>query len=428
MIHYITTNGIDNAWVGNELRVIQRKGVPITLHAMRSSTQRFFSSDWAAALRRKTRTIYPIGPIAGTASILLAPALFGRRYFAALTNALFGRRESLRARLAGLAHFFVACHWARGLRKQRVSLIHAQWVHSSGTIGMYGSWLLGAPFSFTGHAADLFRDRVALRDKIRRAEFIVCISEFHRRFYLEQGARPEQLHVVYCGIDTDSFSAQPRKAHEGPKRILSAGRLVKKKGFDGLLRACRLLADRGADFECVIAGSGPEAAPLRTLAADLGLADRVAVSGETLYQEDIPAFMASGDVFALHCVWAPDNDVDGLPQMLMEAMACGAPCVSTRLTGIPDLIEDGVSGILVEPGDIEALADAIQRMLNDGALASRLAEGGRQRVLERFQIEPCLEPLAALFRSKLGGEPNATPAPAPMAESPQREAEALSQA
>ena len=121
--------------------------------------------------------------------------LFGRRYFAALANALFGKRESLRCRFAALSHFFVACHWARKLRRESVSLIHSQWIHSCGTIGMYGAWLLGCPFSFTGHATDLFRDRVALEDKIRRADFIVCISKFHQNLYKTLGARDDQLSI-----------------------------------------------------------------------------------------------------------------------------------------------------------------------------------------------------------------------------------------
>ena len=128
---------------------------------------------------------------------------------------------------------------------------------------MYGAWLLGVPFSFTGHAVDLFRDRVALRDKIRRADFIVCISQFHREFFRQHGARDEQLHVVYCGIDAAAFSFR-RPSRQGLRpRILSVGRLVEKKGFHILIEACRLLADRGLDFECVIAGDGPWESALR---------------------------------------------------------------------------------------------------------------------------------------------------------------------
>jgi len=402
MIHYITTNGIGNAWVANELGQVRRAGVPFVLHAMRKVEETFHLSEWAQQLHRQTRAIYPL-PVAGTiASCLAAPFLFRGRFFAALGNALFGERESRRARIASLVHLVVACHWARRLRREPVAHIHSQWIHSCGTIGMYGAWLLGKSFSFTGHAADLFRDRCALRDKIRRADFIVCISSFHREFFLKEGARPEQLKIVYCGIDVDRFSPPPTpRQPDGVIRIRASGRLVEKKGFRYLVEACRLLADRGIAFDCVIGGNGPLESELRAMVAKAGLTDRVHLTGEALKQEAIPAFMYGGDVYCLPCVWASDNDVDGLPQMLMEAMACGLPAISTRLVGIPDLIVHEHTGLLVEPNDPVALADAITRLGRDPALAASLAAAGRRCLLERFDISTCLEPLIAEYRVRL---------------------------
>ena len=420
MIHYITTNGIGNAWVGNELRVVAGAGIPFLLHAMRKPAQTYFVSEWADQLNRATRPIYPLPWASALVSLLLAPVLFGGRFFSALANALFSKRETLRGRVAGIAHFLVACHWARGLRRQQVSLIHSQWIHSCGTIGMYGAWLLGVPFSFTGHATDLFRDRVALRDKIKRADFIICISTWHRGFYKENGARGEQLHIAYCGIDTDQFRPLPRERRPGDAfRICASGRLVEKKGFRYLIEACRILTDRGLSVECTIAGSGPLESGLRAQVGKLGLDGRVKLTGEPLKQEHIPAFMHSGDVYCLPCVWASDRDIDGLPQMLMEAMACGLPAISTRLVGIPDLVIDGRTGLLVEPEDAEQLADAIEAMMREPRRVARLAAAGRQWVLERFDITRSLDPLTALFRSKLsrelrGGEPAAQkPGPVP---------------
>lgn len=403
MIHYITTNGIGNAWVANELKQVRAAGVPVTLHSMRKPAQTFHASEWASGLQRSTHALYPLSALRIASAALVAPFRFGRRFWAGLGNALFGRREHLRARTASLAHFFVACHWARRLRGADVDHIHSQWIHSCGTIGMYGAWLLGVPFSFTGHAADLFRERCALRDKIRRAEFIVCISGFHREFYLKEGARPEQLMVVYCGIDTAQFAPSPgrRDPADSAIRIRSSGRLVEKKGFARLIDACRVLADRGVAFECRIAGSGPLEAPLNEQIKTLGLEQRVAITGEALKQEHIPDFMHGGDVYCLPCVWASDNDVDGLPQMLMEAMACGLPAISTRLVGIPDLIIHDETGLLVEPNDVAGLADAIVTLGRDRELAARLAEAGRRRVTEVFEIETCLQPLIDAFRRQL---------------------------
>jgi colanic acid/amylovoran biosynthesis glycosyltransferase len=405
MIHYVTSNGIGNAWVANELSRLETAGVPFVLHALRKPESVFHGSDWAARLDARTRSIYPLPALSFALSLLLAPLLFHRRFLAALANALFGRREHMRARLMGLAHLAVACHGARALRgaAEPVSHIHSQWIHSCGTVAMYLAWLLDVPFSFTGHATDLFRDRCALLDKIERAAFIVCISTFHRDFYLQHGARPGQCVIAYCGIDPAVF--HPRRdapLADRPLRLLASGRLVEKKGFSVLLDACKLLADRGERFDCVIGGSGPLQGALEQQIAHLGLGQRVSVTGQALQQEKIIDFMHGGDIYVLPCVWAADGDVDGLPQMLMEAMACGLPAVSTNLVGIPDLIRDGQTGLLVAPNDAAALADAIQRLMHDRPLAQRLADAGLRWVHERFDLRNCLEPLIERYRQRLG--------------------------
>lgn len=403
MIHYMTTQGVGDAWVGNELRVVTGAGIPVRLHALNRPQSTYFTAPDIDALNRATNVIYPLSPLRALGAALAAPFRFGpRRAFGALWNALTGPRESARIRLTGLWHYAVACHWAAGLRADQVDHIHSQWIHSGGTVAMYGAWLLGRPYSFTGHAADLFRNRAALEDKIRRAQFIICISEFHRQFFLDNGARPEQLHIAYCGIDTSHFTPRRRTRAEGePLHILSSGRLVDKKGFDVLIDACALLRDQNYPFRCTIAGSGPLDSDLRARIAAAGLDDRVSMTGEALKQEDIPAFMSSGDVYCLPCVWAKDNDVDGLPQMLMEAMACGLPAISTRLVGIPDLVIDGETGLLVAPESAEALAEALMRLGEDEPLAQQLASSGHTHVTKSFDIDTCLETLLRQFRMAL---------------------------
>ncbi|GHF75722.1 colanic acid biosynthesis glycosyltransferase WcaL [Seohaeicola zhoushanensis] len=402
MIHYMTTQGVGDAWVGNELRMVTKAGIPVRLHALNRPASTYFTAADIDALNRATNVIYPLSPLRALGAALAAPIRFGPRALAALWNALTGERESLRVRLTGIWHYAVACHWAAARRGEEVHHIHSQWIHSGGTVAMYGAWLLGRPFSFTGHAADLFRNRAALADKIRRAKFIICISEFHRQFFLKNGARPEQLAIAYCGIDTRHFTPRRRTRAEGePLHILSSGRLVEKKGFPVLIEACALLRARGYDFRCTIAGSGPDEATLRAQIAAAGLDDRISLTGQALKQEDIPEFMYSGDLYCLPCVWAKDNDVDGLPQMLMEAMACGLPAVSTQLVGIPDLVIDGETGLLVPPEDAAALADALVRLGDSPELARQLAEAGHIHVTKSFDIDSCLDPLLSRFGTAL---------------------------
>jgi glycosyltransferase involved in cell wall biosynthesis len=131
----------------------------------------------------------------------------------------------------------------------------------------------------------------------------------------------------------------------------------------------------------------------------------VSLTGAAIKQEELPDFMSTGDVFCLPCVWASDNDVDGLPQMLMEAMACGLPAVSTRLVGIPDLVRDMETGLLVEPGEPAALADALVRLIDDPDLAAALAAKGREHVVDKFSLDACVDPQLNLFRAKLARNP-----------------------
>jgi glycosyltransferase involved in cell wall biosynthesis len=407
MIHYITSTGVGNAWVGNELMSLADNGVAFRLHSLRKPTSTFFKSDRVAEIAQQTNYIYPLGPVRVIVSVLLAPFLFPRHFLPALWNSLFGRKESFKVRLKSFLHFCVACVWARDLRHQQVSHIHSQWINSCGTVGMYAAWLLGKSFSFTGHAADLFRERCALKDKISRAQFIVCISSFHRDFFIAEGADPDKLIINYCGIDTSQFS--PNSAvdstfesdQQRPLRLLSAARLVEKKGFKYLIAACKSLAENGVAFECVIAGDGPLLNQLNEQILQHNLADHVSLTGLPLLQEDIPDFMRGGDIYCLPCVWASDGDVDGLPQMLMEAMACGVPVISTRLVGITDLIDDGETGMLAEPNDAADLATKIQRLIDDKSLRDRFAISGRTKVKSQFDLSNCLEPLLNKFRQNL---------------------------
>lgn len=402
MIHYLTTQGVGDAWVGNELRIVLREGLPVRLHALNRPKSTFFASDDIQTLGEETNVLYPVSKGRVITNVALAPFRFGGRFWSAFFEALTGPRESAKVRLTALWHFFLACDWAAERRQEPVAHVHSQWIHSGGTVAMFGSWLLDVPFSFTGHAADLFRNRAALETKIRRADFIVCISEFHRGFFLENGARPEQLIKVYCGIDPSHFKPNRRvRPADAPFHVLSSGRLVGKKGFPVLIDAIAELKARGEDVTCTIGGSGPDEAALREQIAQNGLNDVITLTGEALKQENIPDFMAKGDVYALPCVWAEDNDVDGLPQMLMEAMACGLPAVSTDLVGIPDLIRNEETGLLVQPNGASALANALIRLRDDEPLATRLASAGREHVLETFDINTCLEPLLARYRTAL---------------------------
>lgn len=173
---------------------------------------------------------------------------------------------------------------------------------------------------------------------------------------------------------------------------------MEKKGNRYLIEACAALRDQGIDFRCTIAGDGPLAATLQQQVTERELDGIVNVTGQAILQEDLAAFMRSGDIFVQPCVWSSDNDVDGTPRTLMEAMASGVPCVASRLAGIPDIIEHDATGLLVPPEDGRALANAIARLLDDPELRRRVAENGRRHIERQFRLPDCVAPLERKFR------------------------------
>jgi glycosyltransferase involved in cell wall biosynthesis len=376
IVGYIGVDVLNNATVCNEAVGLIQDGVPLDVVSVyHFDRPTYYQDQTLAELFGRIHALYPLGWLATAWALVCAPWLFGARFWTTLIKMITCPTEGWRQRLRFTWHLVPAICLATHWRKKGIGHIHAHWAHTATTIAMHAAELLGVGFSFTGHANDLFVHRVALTAKVRRARFIVCISEYHRRFYLALGADPARLQVVYCGIDTARF--QP--AREGPEiegplrpRILAVGRLVEKKGFHHLIKACAALRNRGLDYDCLIAGSGPEETSLRRLVELHGLADCVTITGQPVLQEDLQPLLCSATVFALPCVKDRDGDMDGLPQVLIEAMACGVPAVSTRLVGNPDLIRDDWNGLLVSPGDTTALASALERIILSPQWASEL--------------------------------------------------------
>jgi glycosyltransferase involved in cell wall biosynthesis len=246
--------------------------------------------------------------------------------------------------------------------------------------------LLSIPFSFTAHAWDIFKEQAMLPAKLRAADFVATISEYNRH-YLNRlcPAAADRIHVVRCGVNLARFSHQHECRRVDPPLILSVGRLVEKKGLACLVEACARLHDRGIDFTCTIVGDGPQRNALARSIAARDLQEIVKLVGE-LPQEELCDLWQMACVFALPCTIARNGNRDGIPVALMEAMASGVPVVSTTISGIPELVEDGVTGLLVSSDDAEALSQAISRLLADPGLATRLARAGRQRVEREYDV------------------------------------------
>ena len=277
---------------------------------------------------------------------------------------------------------------AAHLVQHPVDAMHAHFASSATRVAAYVHRMIGLPYSFTAHAKDIFHDEVnpeSLRTKMRDARFVVTVSDFNQAYLqgLLNGGKGD-VRRLYNGIDLRTFAPDPAVRRE-PGLILSVGRLVEKKGFEDLIRACAWLREGQVEFRCEIIGTGERREALKALIAELDLEQHVTLVGPRSQDQVLRAYRRA-TVFALPCIVASDGNRDGLPTVLLEAMAVGLPVVSTRLVGVPEIVEHGVDGLLVEPGDSAALAASLTRVLRDGELRDNLSRAGRRKVGQRFDV------------------------------------------
>jgi glycosyltransferase involved in cell wall biosynthesis len=275
---------------------------------------------------------------------------------------------------------------ARRVRSKNIQHIHAHMAHVPTTIAMYAAKQLGISFSFTGHANDLFPNRTLLKEKLERAIFTNCISHWHRAFYQDIVAKPDADYpIVRCGVDTRLYEATPAPNTE-QLQILSVGRLVEKKGFDVLINAVGEIAKaNGPKMRVTIAGGGPDEEMLRELVKALPPTAEVELLGDT-DNDRVMELMTTVDVFALPCRVASSGDRDGIPVVLMEAMARGRCVISGDLETIRELIEDGISGVMIPPGDQSTLEKVLVELANNRDRVDTLGRAARQRIEDEFDL------------------------------------------
>jgi colanic acid/amylovoran biosynthesis glycosyltransferase len=276
---------------------------------------------------------------------------------------------------------------AREVRLRNIGHLHAHFGTGTTSVARLAARFAGVPYSFTAHAKDIYHASVnpdGMRRKLLDAAAVITVSDYNLAYLSRTyGTAASHVRRIYNGLDLDQL--EPASALDRPARIVGVGRLVEKKGFCHLVDACRIFADRGRPFECFILGTGPLEAALRAQIDRLGLTGRVALLGPRPRCE-VLRYMRSAAVFAAPCVVGVDGDRDGLPTVLLEAMAVGTPCVATDVTGIPEAIRDGDTGFIVPQNDPVALAASIERLLDDGVLRAEIAGRARRLVETDFDV------------------------------------------
>jgi glycosyltransferase involved in cell wall biosynthesis len=358
-------------------------------------------------LVREARYLLPVSP---AALILRALAFLARRpltFVRLLFYVLVVPWDSNRTLARDVRVFGKAIAIAAIMEDCGVTHVHSPWANVNAFMLLIVSRLLGTGFSLQARAHDIHRDdsAFALPQKFRHADFIVTNTRYNEaslRAMLPPAPR-SRVHCIHNGIDLDDFVPDATPVRQADQfHILSVARLIEPKGITVLLRACRLLLDRGLRFECTIIGGTEE--PLYTayrvqvavLHRQLGLTDAVRFCGAAPFDQVLDA-MRTADLFVLPCVVAANGSKDITPNSLIEAMAMKLPVVSSRITAIPEIVTHGESGMLVPPGDVDALAATMQQVLEDPRLRQRLGDCARAAVERKFDVRANIDGYVRLF-------------------------------
>lgn len=320
--------------------------------------------------------------------LLGAPAL----YLGTLATLVRANLRSPRFLLGALAIFPKSCHFALRMRALEVQHVHAHFASHPAVAAFVVGRLAGIPWSFTAHGSDLHREQAMLREKVDETKFVVAISQFNRRFILDRVGEgfAGKIRVIHCGVDLDRHSRTESAA--GALEIGCIGTLHAVKGQKYLLDACAALSKRGVEWRCHLIGDGPDRRALESQTRTLGLEGRVVFHG-SCERERVRALLAGMDVVVAPSVPTRDGRREGIPVVLMEAGACGIALVASRLSGIPELVVDGETGLLVEPGDSDGLARALARIASEPETRERLGQAVRRRIESDFCLERNVEQL-----------------------------------
>ena len=387
---------LTETFVLDELVAVDRQGVRIELFPLLRERTTVMHPEAAAWVERAhfLPFLSPAILRSNVAFLVRHP----RRYLGTLAAMLRGTAGSLNFFVGGLGIFPKVVHAAGEMRRLGVKHVHCHFATHPALAGFLIHRLVGIPYSFTAHGSDLHVDRTMLCRKAAEAAFVVTISRSNAAvFEAECGAPVPGLEVIHCGIDGSVFRPTQRPPGE-TLQVTCVGTLHEVKGQRFLLEATAELVRRGVAVAVTFIGDGPDRADLEVLADTLGIASVVTFAGQRRRAEVLDR-LAATDVLVAPSVPTAEGKREGLPVVLIEALAAGVPAVASALSGIPEIVETDVTGITVQPGDARAIADALERLARDPALRARLGSGGRARVAAEFDLDTNARRLIERFRA-----------------------------
>jgi colanic acid/amylovoran biosynthesis glycosyltransferase len=384
-------------FISREIVELERRGIEVLVVSLRPGGQSVGDGE-----RPKAKVLH--APYCSRAVLAGARAEFGRHPLRVLREIWYIVRK-LVARPRRVLKFLVvvpkSLYLADLFRREGVRHVHAHWATVPTTCALFISRLCGVPYSFSAHAWDVFTEgnELLLEEKMAQAERVFVCTRFSQRRLIALGGSGDKIELMYHGIELDRYAFVADKRLE-PPLVLAGGSLTPQKGLDDMLAALGRLRRQGFEFRAKVFGEGPEHGRLARMVREEGLEERLQFIG-TLPHEAVIGLMQEAAVFVMPSKAAGGGFTDGLPNVIAEAMACGAAVVGTRFAGIPELIDDGRTGILAAAGDPVALAEGIGRCLSDQALRARLATAARATVEDVFDVRKNVRPLADYFQRVL---------------------------
>lgn len=370
---------LSETFILHELLDLERRGLRLHVVALRLPEEHV-QQEALAELKASVEYLPDATQTARTIAVRAAHAalaLHGRaRYFHAVAD-IVAAPDFSRTRLKDAALL------AHKLVRLGAPPVYIHFAHKPATVGRFAAELAGSPYALSAHAKDVWTTPAKeLRAKVRGAQVVLSCTRESQQYLSSLAGSHTPVQLVYHGVDVPP-EPLPRPDNDGVPLVVGVGRLVDKKGYDTLLRAVAILRDRDVPVHLRLGGDGPAWGALQRLVHDLEIEDRVTFLGP-LEAAEVQAEYERADVFSLPCRQLLDGDRDGLPNVIVEAMVRGLPIVSTALPGVSEAITDGESGLLIEPDDHEALADALQRVLADPELRARLGTTAREVAGTRF--------------------------------------------
>jgi colanic acid/amylovoran biosynthesis glycosyltransferase len=387
---------ISHSFIRREILALERLGHEILRISIRGWTD---TQRGAEDQREQARTRYVLrgGAVPLLVSFLHILATNPAGLFRAIVLTLKVGLRAERPLPVHLIYLLEACQVALWLRSERAQHLHVHFGTNSAEVAMLVGELGGPPWSFTAHGPEEFDKPkfIALPEKIRRARFVVAVSSFGRSQLFRNVPHSywPKIKVVHCGLEPAFYQTDATAAAGGERRLVCVGRLCEQKGQLLLIEAARLLAERGTKFELVLAGDGDMRGEIEALTARYGLTDTVRITG-WISSDEVRA-----EILAARALVLP-SFAEGLPVVIMEAMALRRPVITTFVAGIPELIQHGEHGWLVPAGDLESLAGAMEECLRTAPEAiTRMGESARQRVLQRHDVDKEAAKLAELIEA-----------------------------